>query len=108
MMAGKLDRRIRLERPVRAIAPDGSAMTTKWEAVATVWATVTPVSARERLAAPQVIPEQTAKVWIRHREDVHPSWRIIHAGKPWGIVGVSEVGRREGLELLVVAVEVKG
>jgi len=103
MDIGRLDRRVTLQRPERTTGGDGSWVET-WVDVATVWATVTLVGARERTAAPQVLPELTARIHIRHRADVLPSWRVLYEGKAWAIGGVSELGRREGLELFVTAV----
>lgn len=94
MEAGRLDTRIALERPSRTYGPDGGEVV-DWERVGEVWATVVPVSGRERLNAPQVMPEEAIRIHIRYRSDVETSWRVLHEGVPWDITGIARY-RREG------------
>jgi len=104
VMAGRLDTLITLLRPTRTRHPDGSWMQ-GWEEVARVWATVTPVSARERLGSPQVIPEETVRFHIRWMEALDPSWAIRHAGKTWQIDGIARYPRERRMEIMASAAD---
>lgn len=99
MRAGPLNERIRLERPVRTITPDRT-FETQWELVAEVWASVREARARERWAAPKPLAEGSASIWIRYRE-VDMSWRVVWRRQAFHVVGIAEIGRREGIELTV-------
>lgn len=112
MRAGKLDRRIIIE--VRA---DGSPQTQdafgepiySWSTFATVWAGRRDVKARERFAS--VTSQVVADVdtvwtcrWFPLGEQVQPdTHRVFHAGRYFNIVGVAEIGRRQGLEISTTA-----
>lgn len=104
MMAGRLDTLITLLRPSRTVQPDGSVIQ-GFEDVTRVWATITPVSARERLGSPQIIPEQTVRIHIRMFAPLEPSWVIRYAGKLWQIDGISTYPRERRMELLASIAE---
>lgn len=104
MRAGRLDRRIKILEETITTTPEG-APSRAWAVVAMPWAEVIPVGGKERLQAPQTIAERTARFRIRYRPGVHESMRIEHDGMLWGITGIAEVGRREGLELTASAME---
>lgn len=104
MRAGRLDRRITIERPASTIDPEGAEVP-GWATHATVWAEVHMVAAKERLGAPQTLGVRTAKIRIRHRSDLGPEMRIRYGGAVWGIDGIAELGRREALEILATAIE---
>ena len=101
MQAGKLDRRITLQR----------ASTTKngfnedveaWGDIATVWASATPVSDAERVRAQQVGAVISMRFQIRFSTavaDLSPTDRLSYNGKTYNITAVKELGRREGLEI---------
>ena len=101
MQAGKLDRRITLQR----------ASTTKngfnedveaWGDIATVWASATPVSDAERVRTQQVGAVISMRFQIRFSTavaDLSPTDRLTYNGKTYNITAVKELGRREGLEI---------
>ena len=101
MQAGKLDRRITLQR----------ASTTKngfnedveaWGDIATVWASATPVSDAERVRAQQVGAVISMRFQIRFSTavaDLSPTDRLTYNGKTYNITAVKELGRRQGLEI---------
>jgi SPP1 family predicted phage head-tail adaptor len=101
--AGKLDRRVRIERPVADDTLDGAGAGT-WSLVAEVWAEVQDSlpSRGERLANGINISARPARVRIRFRDDVTPDMRIVMGGRVMQIVTApAELGRREGLEFMV-------
>ena len=86
MRAGRLRRRLRLQRPVRTQSATG-AVTTTWTTVATVWGAVEPVRGKDVLPGDdttggQVSSEVRVMGYIRYGAgwaDIGPSWRIVDA-----------------------------
>lgn len=102
--AGELRHRVTLQGWTETRDEYGASIRT-WHDVATVWAKVTPVFARERNAAPQVMPVRQFTILIRWRDDVTSDMRLVYRGEQLQIVGIAEVGFREGLQLSVQIVE---
>lgn len=83
--AGRLRHRITLQAPRDLLDSNGDVIQNQetgevarvWEDVATVWAAIEPLSAREFIAAQAVQSKVTTKIIIRHRE-VDASWRALH------------------------------
>jgi len=88
MQIGKLRHRVRLERPGRTQDPNTGEMVDGWELVATVWASVEPLSAREFIAAQSAQSEVTARIVLRHREGITAGMRAVHRGQAYDIQGV--------------------
>ncbi len=86
--AGRLRHRVQLQHQVHGQSPETGAQVVSWEPLADVWAEVTPVSAREFVAARAVDSEVTLRVKIRYREGVTDKCRVIHRGKILNIHGV--------------------
>jgi SPP1 family predicted phage head-tail adaptor len=71
---------------------------------ATVWAERLELRGDERWQAMQTIAGVSCKYRIRYRDDVDPECILIDAdSKKYDIQAVLELGRREGLELIVSA-----
>jgi SPP1 family predicted phage head-tail adaptor len=103
LTAGRLNRRVRIEKPVPDAALDGAGFGS-WAPVATVWAEVQDVrpSRTERMAEGLNVASRPARVILRWRADVTPAMRIVMGDRIMQIIGgPAELGRREGLELLV-------
>jgi SPP1 family predicted phage head-tail adaptor len=100
LKAGKLDRRITIQR----INDTGDSNDT-WSDVAVLWATKRDVRATERFAERQTIAEIDVVFTIRYPSfPISPDKnRVAYGGRTYDITGVTEVGRREGLELSAVA-----
>lgn len=95
---GQLTERVTLQS--RSVVKDAYGQDTiTWTDVATVWARVRALSAREFFVAAQVQQEQTLKVMIRQRTDVQPTWRLLWQGRAHDITGVIPTGR-EWTELM--------
>lgn len=60
----------------------------EWVDIANLWAEIVPSSAREFISAQAIQSKVTARITIRHREDVKPTMRILHRGKIYVIEGV--------------------
>ncbi|EKE68694.1 phage head closure protein [Oceanibaculum indicum] len=98
LQAGKLDRRLRIER--KAVSRDAYlAEVVSWQEVATVWASKRDLSGREFFAADAVQSEVTTEITIRWRAGIGPELRLVLDGAAYDIESVTEIGRREGLLL---------
>lgn len=103
-LASKLDARIRIE--CKSITHDAAYGTEQvvWTEFATVWAEVQDVlpSRAERLADSIVIANRPARIRMRHLAGITPNMRVIIGTRILQIVsGPAELGRREGIELIV-------
>lgn len=105
MQAGKLDRRITIERASETRDAFNN-ITYSWTPLVTVWAAKLDVRDAERWSAQEVGAEITTRFQIRWStavEDVNPKDRIVFDGRTYDINAVKEMGRREGLEITAAA-----
>lgn len=102
MLAGKLDRRVRLESRSATRAADGSE-TVAWVLVATLWAQVVPLRGQERYGAGAEQAERDARIRIRWRAGVSAGMRVVYESRAWDVQAILEIGRRQGLDLLCTA-----
>lgn len=105
MEAGKLDRRITIERATES-RDEFNNVVLVWSALAVVWAEKAEIRDSERVAAQEVGAEVTTRFRIRYSSvvaDVNPKDRIAFGGRIYDIVGVKEIGRKEGLEITAAA-----
>ncbi|ALB67154.1 phage head closure protein [Cronobacter dublinensis] len=90
MQAGKLNKRILLQKPVKTQNPTSGAIESGWVDVVQVWANVTDLSARDFVAAKAGQNEVTTRITIRWRDDVTDKHRILYRGRIYDIQGVLE------------------
>ena len=105
MQAGKLDRRITIERYSSSINDLGEEVGA-WAPLATVWASKADIRDSERFSAQQVNSTITTRFQTRYLSmlaDVNPKDRLTHGDMLYGIVSVKELGRREGIEITAAA-----
>lgn len=102
MDAGDLRHRVTLQRKVQVRDSEGGVVT-DWEDVATVWAKIAPLSAREFTAAAAVQSKVVARITIRFRDGVVASMRAVHGAKLYNIEGVLP-DQESGLEYLTLPV----
>lgn len=103
MRSGKLRHRVTLQKPERVRDPLTGGWVDGWGEVATVWASIEPLSAREFIAAQASQSEVTARIVIRHRPDVIAAMRILYRGRVYNIHGVL-ADAKSGLEYLTMPV----
>ncbi|HMQ94604.1 MAG TPA: phage head closure protein [Amaricoccus sp.] len=101
--AGRLDRRITIERPTYGTDAFGGAPVSAWVPIGTVWAEVTPVSDGERWRAAELAAVITTRFRIRWGLGVTVEDRIIYGGREYAISGVKELGRQRWQELTASA-----
>lgn len=87
LASGKLRHRVALQEFAETINSFGEREK-YWAHVASVWAEVAPLSAKEFIAAQQGQSEISARITIRYRPDVKPEMRIVFRGKYYNIQGV--------------------
>lgn len=103
MQAGKLRHRITLQRPGQQQDPVTGEIEQGWLDVATVWASIEHLSAREFIAAQGVQSEISARITMRHRDGIDATMRALHGGDVYNIHGVlpDPLNRRHYLSLPV-------
>jgi len=80
LRAGELRHQVTIQRRIET-QDVGGAMLVSWEDVATVWAQIAPLSAREYLQSAALQSEITARIKIRHRPGLDATMRIVHGEK---------------------------
>ncbi|ASY43333.1 hypothetical protein CJD35_01850 [Sphingobium xenophagum] len=101
MRAGTLDRTVTIQR--MTLVDDGYSSVETWADWQTVPAQVVQEGGREFFAAAAVQAEQRVLFRMRWLDGVTVLDRVSYDGRPHNIIGVKELGRREGTELLTVA-----
>lgn len=86
-IAYKLRHRVTLQRYEQTRDEMGGVVET-WADVATVWASIEPLSAREFIAAQSAQSQVSARIVIRYREGITAAMRILHNGRVYNIEGV--------------------
>lgn len=89
---GRLKERLVLEAPVESTDGAGGVVRT-FAALANLWAEVTPVSAREDVAADAAGVKVTHRIRIRMRGDVTTRHRLRRGARLWRIASLREADR---------------
>lgn len=103
--AGDLDRRITLQQHGLTRNADNEPIV-GFTTLATVWASVEYTSDVEKVRAAQVGATVSVRFQIRYSnavKGIDAKDRVIYQDKTFDIVGVKELGRREGIEISAVA-----
>lgn len=99
MNIGKLDRRIVVQKRTTTVDTFGQRVET-WDTRLNTWAAKRDEFANERVEAGQVV-EVVRTVWtMRYNSSISPTDRIQYEGEVFDILGLMEVGRREGLRVM--------
>lgn len=91
--AGTLRHRVELQRRVLdsngdPLIDSNGEQVVEWETIATVWAAIAPLSAREFVASQKVDSQVTTRITIRYRAGVDSNVRILHGSTIYNIEGV--------------------
>jgi head-tail adaptor len=111
IQAGRLDRRVTLLRPGATVDDGYSAAPGPPEVAGRRWASVRAARGGEGFESAQREGRRLLSFWLRWDRltaTIDASWEIEHDGRRHQVTGVSEIGRREGVELLAVAAENEG
>ncbi len=105
IQAGKLRHRIEIQHKVTPRDPvTGEFGEPSWQLFAKVWAQVTPLSARDLIAAQAAQSEATARMVIRYRAGLLSTMRIVYRGEVYSIEGPPLADPNSGLEYLTMLV----
>lgn len=96
--AGKMDRRITIERQTETVKPSGDVVKA-WAEVATVWAEVLQSTATEYFTGMGEVETGTVIFRIRYTPGVTTVDRVSYNGSAYGLKEIKELGRYEALEL---------
>lgn len=102
VMASKLDRQITIQRAAEARDTFHNLVEGPWNNLITVRAAKQEISDGERVRAQEVGADITMRFqvrWNRTIATVSAKDRLIFEGKLFEILGVKEIGRREGKEI---------
>jgi SPP1 family predicted phage head-tail adaptor len=102
MQAGRLTERVSIERKSSTRAANGEEVVT-WTVLDTVSASVKQLRGKEFFAAAQMQGSVDHQVQIRYRTDITRDMRLMWGAQPLDIVGIAELGHREGLEIMCIA-----
>jgi SPP1 family predicted phage head-tail adaptor len=90
--AGRLRHRVRIEQLQNLMDshgddyqdPETGELRQEWVEIATVWAAIEPLSAREFIAAQTTQSQIVARIVIRYRDGLDASMRLVHVrtGRP--------------------------
>lgn len=99
MRAGLLTERIRIDTPTTTQNAYGESTTT-WSTLATVWASVDPLTGSEGLRAKAVYAECSHKIVIRWLDGVTQQCRVYWNSQYLDIMSVADKGRADGIEII--------
>jgi SPP1 family predicted phage head-tail adaptor len=104
--AGRLRHRVAVQRATDGTDAYGDATPT-WTTLATVWASVEPLTGREYFSAAHLQAEVTTRIVLRPIDGVTltPKDRVLYGARSFDILQVSDVGER-GRELQIMAREI--
>lgn len=77
----KLRHRVIIQKQVETRDLNNGAVIVTWDNVATVWAEIAPLSAREFVTSQQEDSKVSTRITIRYRSDINPKMRLFHASK---------------------------
>lgn len=90
--AGRLRHRVRIEELTYLRDSNGEVIQDpntgetrqEWTEVATVWAAIEPLSAREFIQSQAIQSQVTTRIVIRYRDGLHAAMRLVHVrtGRP--------------------------
>ena len=101
MEAGKLNKRICIQRPVKSRAPSGQEVIT-WADIATVWAGIKCTHAKEVSGDGIIVHEGLYRITIRWRGDITAECRVLYGSRVFSLIAppADWEGNRAGLTLI--------
>lgn len=109
MEPGLRDRLVAIEQLTESVGATKFPIET-WTPLCTAYASKDDLGERERFAAAQLSTPATTRWEIGYRADMDPDEvevtkkrRLVYKSRTYDIVAASEIGRREGIELLTLA-----
>lgn len=107
MRAGKLDRKITIQKPV-SVQDEYGQVVNQFQDHVTIWAQIISINSSERFRESQHLAQADIVFRIRYRSDLNAKMQIVYNGDNYRIEGPPmELGRREGLDIAARAVGVE-
>lgn len=104
MRAGKLNKKVTIERLTTVVSSDGGSKE-DWQAVAEgVWAAIEPLRGREWFDAGGTHSEVDHRIRMRHRKGIKPSMRVRKGKRIFDIQYVTDI-KTDGRELHLMCKE---
>ena len=106
IQAGKLDRRIEIQRQGTPVDDGYTTTPGALETFCTRWASWKPANGREVFENQGNEAKAGGTFWLRYDSlpsTILPTDKVSFSDKTWDIKGIQELGRREGIELIVAA-----
>lgn len=106
LAAGKLDRRITLQRFTYTTDAGSGEQVKTWADLATRWASKRDASDSERIASAEISAEIGTRFtvhWDSTVADLNPKDRLVFDGRTYEIIAVKEIDRRVGIEISAIA-----
>ena len=100
MIIGRLDRLITYERKSVTINATGNETET-YTTLFTGWSSIQPFRGKETTQAGEVVASNFYVIKTRYNSSLKPKDRANYNSNYYDIVSVNELGRKEGLELMV-------
>jgi SPP1 family predicted phage head-tail adaptor len=106
---GHRDKRVLIQQ-VADSAGDSNYPVETWTTLRSVWAKREDLRGMERLAAMQVSAKHDTRWELPFSADMDPELvnlpkkrRLVYGGRTYDIVSASQIGRREGVEVMTIA-----
>lgn len=96
--AGKMDRRITIDRQTETVKPSGD-VSKVWTPIAVVWAEIIQQSATEFFTGFGEAETGSIIFRIRYHPGITTADRVTYKGSAYGLKELKELGRYEALEL---------
>lgn len=96
MDAGRLNKRITIERLTQETDPVYGTQLDTWAPVHTAWASIEPISGREYWQAKLALAEKTIRIRMRYLPGIDSSMRVAYSGRKFSIqsaINVDEANR---------------
>lgn len=85
MRSNELRHRVQIQKKTSGRDENNYPIAEGWKAFKTLWAKVTPLSARDLIAAQAAQSETIARLKINYRTDIDTEMRVIHKGRIYSI-----------------------
>ena len=99
MRAGRMDRYLTIQKKVNSKDNDGATIET-WSTRTYCWGEKRNLNMSERLQASAVESNISARYYVRYDTDISVQDRIVDGSDTYEILGILEIGRKKGLELI--------
>jgi SPP1 family predicted phage head-tail adaptor len=111
LAAGRLRHRVRIDQLVAPVdsfgdplrGEQGEILDPVWTELATVWAAIEPLSAREFVQSAATQSQVVARIVIRYRDDITAAMRLVHGAKVYNPAGLL-ADKDSGIEYLTIPV----